>query len=262
MTLKLQLCSVSKSYIDSSQPAGFVAVSNVTVDVEAGEFICILGPSGCGKSSLLNMIAGFESASSGTIALDGKLVEGASADRTMVFQDYALFPWKTIAQNVEFGLKAKGISRGERQKIAGRFIELVGLKGFEHRYPHQVSGGMKQRAAVARALAHDPDVILMDEPFGALDQQTRDLLQEEILRVWTANRKTIVLVTHSIDEAVFLSDRVIVMTARPGRIKQIVTIPLDRPRRADTRNSPKFLGLRADLWESIRDESEKQRAHG
>ena len=246
----------------STQPfgSGLTVVTDASIRVAAGEFVCILGPSGCGKSTLLNIIAGFEKASRGSVSLGGIPVTSASAERTMVFQDYALFPWKTIAENIQFGLKAKGIALAERRRIAAKYIEMVHLQGFEDRYPHQVSGGMKQRAAVARALAHDPAIILMDEPFGALDQQTRDLLQEEVLKIWTETKKTIVLVTHSIDEAVFLSDRVVIMTARPGRIKEIVPIDLPRPRLAAMRNKSSFIKLRSALWESVREESDKQRA--
>jgi NitT/TauT family transport system ATP-binding protein len=207
-----------------------VAVENFSLSIEPGEFVSVIGPSGCGKSTALNIAAGLVAPSRGVVLLDGQPIGGPGADRGMVFQQYANLPWKTVVQNVELGPKVRGVAYRQRREIAGHFIEMVGLTGFEHRYPRELSGGMQQRVAIARALANDPAVILLDEPFGALDAQTREILQEEITRIWSATGKTILHVTHSIEEAVFVADRIVVMTARPGRIKEIVSVDLPRPR--------------------------------
>jgi NitT/TauT family transport system ATP-binding protein len=207
-----------------------VALEDFTLDIAAGELITLLGPSGCGKSTLLNVLAGFEKPTAGELSLEGQPIRSPGPDRAVVFQDYALFPWLTVKQNIEFGLREKGISGAERGRLADDFIGLVGLGGFERRHPHQLSGGMQQRVAIARALAIEPKMLLMDEPFGALDAQTRRVLQSELLRVWEATRKTIVFVTHSVEEAIFLGQRIVVMTARPGRIKEIIEVDLPYPR--------------------------------
>ncbi|MCX7923551.1 MAG: ABC transporter ATP-binding protein [Clostridia bacterium] len=230
----------------------FTALKEVSLKVKKGEFIAIVGPSGCGKSTLLDILAGLINAKCGKIFIDGKLAHGPALDRGIVMQGYALFPWRTIRKNVEFGLEIKGIPKKERAELSRSFIELVGLKGFEERYPHELSGGMKQRIAIARALAYDPDVLLMDEPFAAVDAQTREVLQDELLRIWEKTNKTIVFVTHSIDEAVFLADRVAVMTSNPGTIKEIIKIKLPRPRRnADMRQSADFNWIRHKVWQSL-----------
>ncbi len=229
-------------------------LDGISLDIAPGEFVVLLGPSGCGKSTLLNVIAGFMHADSGQVLHAGGVVLKPDQRRTVVFQDYALFQWMTIQRNVEFGLKAKGVPEAERARIAAEFIALVQLTGFENRYPYEVSGGMKQRAALARALAPNPDVVLMDEPFGALDAQTRVLLQEEVARIAAQTRKTVLFVTHSIDEAVFLADRVVVMSAHPGRIRRIYQVDLPRPRTAQTRAQPEFIALTQELWESLKPE--------
>jgi len=220
--------NLNKTYI--SQGSQTPALVDINLRIAEGEFICLLGPSGCGKSTLLKIIAGLIPATSGRIAINGKAVSGPGPERAVVFQDYALFPWMTVRDNIEFGLEARKLPVAERREISNRLLNVVGLSDFAERFPHQLSGGMKQRVSLARALAVDPSLLLMDEPFGALDAQTRQLLQDELLRIWREYRKTVVFVTHSIEEAIYLSDRIAVMTARPGRIKQIVSVPELRPR--------------------------------
>jgi NitT/TauT family transport system ATP-binding protein len=220
--------NLNKTYI--SHGSETPALVDINLRIAEGEFVCLLGPSGCGKSTLLKIIAGLIPATSGRIAIDGKAVSGPGPERAVVFQDYALFPWMTVRDNVEFGLEARKLPVAERRETSSRLLKVVGLSDFAERFPHQLSGGMKQRVSIARALAVDPSLLLMDEPFGALDAQTRHLLQDELLRIWREYRKTVVFVTHSIEEAIYLSDRIVVMTARPGRVKQIVMVPEARPR--------------------------------
>jgi NitT/TauT family transport system ATP-binding protein len=224
------------------------------LDVRTGEFLALLGPSGCGKSSFLNLLAGLIPQGEGRLLVDGAPLSGVNRHQGVVFQGYALFPWRTVQQNIEVGLEIRGVARAERRAIAQHYLELVGLHGFAERYPHELSGGMKQRVAIARSLAYEPDLLLMDEPFAALDAQTREILQGELLRIWEATRKTIVFVTHSLDEAIYLSDRIAVMTQRPGRIKQILEVDLPRPRAPELRNSEDFVHLRQRAWEVLRDE--------
>jgi NitT/TauT family transport system ATP-binding protein len=220
--------NLNKNYV--SRGSETAALVNIDLRIEEGEFICLLGPSGCGKSTLLKIIAGLIPATSGRIAINGEPVSGPGPERAVVFQDYALFPWMTVRDNVEFGLEARKLPVAGRHEISSRLLKVVGLSDFADRFPHHLSGGMKQRVSIARALAVDPSLLLMDEPFGALDAQTRHVLQDELLRIWREYRKTVVFVTHSIEEAIYLSDRIVVMTARPGRVKQIVTVPEARPR--------------------------------
>ncbi|BBB89594.1 MAG TPA: ABC transporter ATP-binding protein [Methylomusa anaerophila] len=240
------------------KPTEFEAIKQLDLTVKPGEFLAIVGPSGCGKSTFLDMIAGLARPSSGEIFMDGKKITGPALDRGIVLQGYALFPWRTVRKNVEFGLEIKKVPSKERKEISQRYIELVGLKNFEDRYPHELSGGMKQRVAIARALAYDPEVLLMDEPFAAVDAQTRETLQEELLRIWEKTKKTIVFVTHGIDEAVFLADRVAVMTAHPGTIKEIVTINLPRPRDG-IRSSAEFGWIRHKVWELLQNEQSQEK---
>ncbi|MFP4450164.1 MAG: ABC transporter ATP-binding protein [Rhodosalinus sp.] len=235
-----------------------VALKDVDLDVRRGEFVTLLGPSGCGKSTLLSILAGFERATSGEALHDGAPITSPDARRTVVFQDYALFAWKTVQENVEFGLKAKGMKRAERAAVARDLIDRVRLTGFEDKYPHEISGGMKQRAAIARALAPDPEILLMDEPFGALDAQTRVLLQEEVARLSSDSGKTILFVTHSIDEAVFLADRIVVMSPRPGRIRTEITVPLAKPRAPEVRADPWFVQTVHGLWETLKPDWQKE----
>ncbi len=250
--IQISVRGISKKFDSRGTDDGIAALTGVDLEIVRGEFLVLLGPSGCGKSTLLNLIAGFLKPSSGLILHDGAEVAGPDRRRTVVFQEYALFPWMTVQQNVEFGLKAQGMSSERRRAIATRLLTVVRLSGFENRYPHEISGGMKQRAAIARAIAPDPDVLLMDEPFGALDAQTRVLLQEEIARVSAETKKTIVFVTHSIDEAVFLGDRIVVMSSRPGRVREIHPVTLSRPRVAAMRSDSAFRDLVDRLWTSLR----------
>ncbi|WP_090985061.1 ABC transporter ATP-binding protein [Paenibacillus sp. CF384] len=231
------------------------ALQNINLEVKQGEFMVIVGPSGCGKSTLLDLLAGLTTPNSGQILMDGKPIKGPNLERGIVFQQYALFPWKTALANVEFGLETKGVPRKERREIARKYIYLVGLAGFENRYPHELSGGMKQRIAIARSLAYDPEVLLMDEPFAALDAQTRETLQTELLRIWEATKKTIIFITHGIEEAVYLGQRVAVMTSRPGRIKQIIDVPFQsRTTEEDLRSNPEFVRIRHQIWDLLKDE--------
>lgn len=234
----------------------FVAIQDLNLTVRQGEFLTIVGPSGCGKSTFLDMLAGLNHPSRGEIRIDGKPITGPALDRGIVLQGYALFPWRTVWENVAFGLEIKKVAKQERRRISQEFINLVGLQGFENRYPYELSGGMKQRVAIARALAYDPEVLLMDEPFAAVDAQTRETLQDELLRIWEETRKTIVFVTHSIDEAIFLADRVAVMATNPGTMKEIVEIKLPRPRRVgDIRSSADFNWIRHKVWELLQNEA-------
>lgn len=255
--IQIDIRNVGKVYGSKGFDTPVVALDGVTLRIRRGEFISLLGPSGCGKSTLLGIIAGFQAASSGQILQDGRPISRPDPSRTVVFQDYALFGWMTVQQNVEFGLKAKGMPKAQRAEIARALIATVHLSGFEDKFPHQMSGGMKQRAAIARALAPDPDILLMDEPFGALDAQTRVLLQEEIARISSEAGKTVIFVTHGIDEAVFLADRVVVMSPRPGRVREEVLVPLPRPRTAEMRSDPWFVSTVNDLWETLKPEWQK-----
>ncbi|WP_243375209.1 ABC transporter ATP-binding protein [Geotalea sp. SG265] len=236
-----------------TEPArDFIALEDINLEVKKGEFLVLVGPSGCGKSTLLDILAGLAHPTSGAVYIDGKQVSGPALDRGIVLQGYALFPWRTVRQNVEFGLEIKKVPKGERKAISDRFIKLVGLDGFADRFPHELSGGMKQRVAIARALAYDPDILLMDEPFAAVDAQTRENLQDELLRIWEETKKTIVFVTHSIEEAAFLGDRVAVLTANPGTLREIVKIDLPRPRtNSDIRSSAEFGWVRHKIWELL-----------
>ena len=231
------------------------ALERISLDVCDKEFSVIVGPSGCGKTSLLRLVAGLIAPSEGAIWLDDGRVTGPGRQRGMVFQSYTLFPWLTVRENVEFGLKVAGVPQQQRHDIARRFIAQVGLEGFERHYPRQLSGGMMQRVALARALANDPSVLLMDEPFGALDSQTRSLMQELLLNIWQQSSKTVLFITHDIDESILLGDRVYVMTARPGRIKEMVAIDLPRPRSVDVLTSARFMALKRHIMRLIHEEA-------
>jgi len=233
------------------------ALDCVDLDVAKDEFVALVGPSGCGKSTLLYLLGGFLPLKQGEILLDGHNVSRPGPDRGIVFQHFALFPWKTVRQNVLYGLERKKLNAKQRQELAQRFIDLVKLTGFEDSWPAQLSGGMKQRVAIARTLATDPDVLLMDEPFGALDAQTRGILQEELLAIWGSTRKTVLFVTHDVHEAVLLADRVAVMSARPGRIKTSLKINLPRPRNAEVTRSSQFIDYCQDIWGLVREEAVK-----
>ncbi|MFG5407972.1 ABC transporter ATP-binding protein [Piscinibacter sakaiensis] len=231
-----------------------LALQATNLDVAENDFITILGPSGCGKSTLLRIVAGLDTPTAGEVLLDGRRIDGPGADRGMVFQSYTLFPWLTVRDNVCFGLRERGLPRAEQLERAQAFIAKVGLTGFENHYPKQLSGGMQQRVAIARALANGPRMLLMDEPFGALDHQTRELMQELLLGIWEAERTTVLFVTHDIDEAVFMGSRVVVMSARPGRIKRDLAVPLAHPRHYSVKTSPAFSALKAELTEQVRAE--------
>ncbi len=231
-----------------------LALQATDLDVAENDFITILGPSGCGKSTLLRIVAGLDRQTAGQVLLDGHAVQGPGADRGMVFQSYTLFPWLNVLDNVCFGLRERGLPREQQLEVAQGFIAQVGLKGFERHYPKQLSGGMQQRTAIARALANDPRILLMDEPFGALDHQTRELMQELLLGIWERQRKTVLFVTHDIDEAVFMGSRVVVMSARPGRIKLDRVVELPHPRHYSVKTTPAFAALKAELTEQVRAE--------
>jgi NitT/TauT family transport system ATP-binding protein len=251
---QLNAINVGKTF--GSGAAAVRALSGVTFEVAPNEFCAILGHSGCGKTTILNMIAGFESPSVGAFTLDGQPIGGPGWRKAVIFQDYALFPWMTVAENVSFGLEMKKVPTPERTEDVRHHIELVGLDGFEDKFPHQLSGGMRQRVAIARALAVNPSVLLMDEPFAALDAQNRGYMQSELLKIWQREPKTVVLVTHSIEEAVTLADRIIVMTRRPGTVKENMVVNLPRPRDED---DPEVIRLRRHIRDLLRDEREPER---
>jgi NitT/TauT family transport system ATP-binding protein len=238
----------------SRQGKSVVALENFGLTVHAGEFVAIVGPSGCGKSTFLHMVGGFEPSDGGTIMLNGRQVTEPGPDRGMLFQEYALYPWLTVLGNILWPLEILKIPKPERLKIADRFISMVGLNQFENHYPNELSGGMKQRVALARLLALDPRILLMDEPFGALDAQNRELLQEELQQIWDKSRKTVLFVTHDIDEAIYLADRVIVFTARPGRIKADIAIDLQRPRDIEIKKTQAYGEYRNRIWDLLRSE--------
>ena len=251
----VQIERVSKSFRKTvkEHTTEVKALADVSLSVRANEFISIIGPSGCGKTTLLKMIDGLIPYDSGQILIGGKLVSAPGPDRAVVFQSFALLPWRTVLANVEFSLELRQIPKENRAKTARDYLARVGLAEFENHYPHELSGGMQQRAGLARALAVNPSILLMDEPFGAVDAQTRQLLQEELLQLWQRERKTVIFVTHSMDEAVYLSDRVVVMTPRPGRVAEILDVPLSRPRVSEeVRRDPGFVELTNYIWESLK----------
>src|SRR5438270_3338271 len=254
---RLAIDAVSRTFPGGRRHAPTVALEPTTLTVADNDFISILGPSGCGKSTLLRIVAGLDVPTSGRVFLDGAPVSAPGADRGMVFQSYTLFPWLTVRQNICFGLREKGMLPAQQDEIARRFIAEVGLDGFESHYPKQLSGGMQQRVALARALANDPKVLLLDEPFGALDNQTRALMQELLLSIWELHRKTVLFVTHDIDEAIFMANRCVVFSARPGRIKTELAVDLPYPRHYTQKTTPRFSELKAQVTEDIRAESLK-----
>jgi NitT/TauT family transport system ATP-binding protein len=252
---KLEIKEVGKIFKTKSGET--TALEKTSFTIEDGEFVTILGPSGCGKSTVLRIVAGLEESTSGQVLLDGQEINGPGPDRGMVFQSYTLFPWLTVKENITFGLKLQGVSQKERDDIAGHYLQLIGLEGFEKHFPIQLSGGMKQRVAIARALANDPKILLMDEPFGALDAQTRNIMQEVLLKAWEDSKKTILFITHDVDESIFLADSVYVMTARPGRLKKKVPINLERPRDFSVKATLEFSEYKEELLSLIREESLK-----
>ncbi|ORA38060.1 ABC transporter ATP-binding protein [Mycobacterium aquaticum] len=255
-TPKLQLRNVTKQFEIRGDKARFTAIEDISLELAAGEFLVLVGPSGCGKSTLLDLLGGLSAPTSGEILLDGRPITGPGLDRGIVFQQYALLPWRTARKNIEFGLEAKGLRAAERRHLAEHYLELVGLHAFADRYPHELSGGMRQRVAIARSLAFDPEVLLMDEPFAALDAQTRESLQGELLRIWQATGKTILFITHGIDEALYLGQRVAVLTSRPGRVKTVVDVDIDRSAE-DVRSSAGFRAQRHHIWTLLHDEVQR-----
>lgn len=247
--IKLKIEDVKKIY--NSRNGEMIALNGVNLDIYENEFICVVGPSGCGKSTLLNIIAGLLEPSSGKVYCDGKEVQGTGTERGVVFQQYALFPWMTVKKNVMFGLNLQGIKGAEAEEKAMKYIKMVQLEDFLDHYPKELSGGMKQRVAIARAYAVNPSVLLMDEPFGALDAQTRTQLQSELLETWEKERKTCFFITHDVDEAIILAQKVIIMSARPGRIKEIVDINIPYPRTQETKMAPEFLELKNHIWSQV-----------
>ena len=251
--LKLKIDNVRKVF--STRNGEMVALNGVNLDIYENEFICVVGPSGCGKSTLLNIIAGLTDATSGTVYCNGKAVSGTGTDRGVVFQQYALFPWLTVKKNVMFALEMKGVKGKQAQDLAMQYLAKVDLEKFADHYPKELSGGMKQRVAIARAYAADPEVLLMDEPYGALDAQTRTQLQSELLETWERDQKTCFFITHDVDEAIILAQRVIIMSARPGRIKDIVDIDIPYPRTQETKMTPRFLELKNHIWSQVYQEN-------
>ncbi len=252
-TLSIQ--GVGRTFASVHGGAPTLALQPTSLEVAHNDFITVLGPSGCGKSTLLRIVAGLDTPSTGRVLLDGQPVVGPGADRGMVFQSYTLFPWLTVRENICFGLREKGMPAGEQAELAARFIAEVGLSGFEAHYPKQLSGGMQQRVALARALANDPKILLLDEPFGALDNQTRALMQELLLSIWELHKKTVLFVTHDIDEAIFMANRCVVFSARPGRIKNELAIDLPYPRHYTVKTTQRFSELKAVVTEDIRAET-------
>ncbi|OWW21644.1 ABC transporter ATP-binding protein [Noviherbaspirillum denitrificans] len=257
MNAKLILQDVSRTFEGTRHHAPVTALQPTSLVVNENDFITVLGPSGCGKSTMLRIIAGLDAPTGGRVMLDGRAVSGPGPDRGVVFQSYTLFPWLTVKQNICFGLREKGMLQAEQNETADRFIHEIGLRGFENHFPKMLSGGMQQRVALARALANDPEVLLLDEPFGALDNQTRVLMQELLLSVWEAHRKTVIFVTHDIDEAIFMANRVMVFSARPGRIKKEVGIGFGYPRHYTLKTTPEFSEYKSLLTNEIREESIK-----
>jgi NitT/TauT family transport system ATP-binding protein len=256
----IEAVEVSAGYDNQRERTRLIALRNISLKVKQGEFLAIVGPSGCGKTTLINMIAGFVKPISGTVKVRGVEVHGPGADRAMVFQDYALLPWRTVERNVEFAMENRRghVPKPERRRRVDRALELVGLVGFERSYPHELSGGMRQRVGIARALVSEPEILLMDEPFGAVDAMTREAMQSELEKIITKTRQTVVFITHSIDEAITLGDRIVVVSNRPGTIREIIDVDLPRPRfneRNDIKGSARFGEIRSRLWELLSDEA-------
>ena len=247
--VKVHIDNVVKKF--NGRNGEMVALNGVDLDIHENEFVCVVGPSGCGKSTLLNIIAGLTEATSGTVYCNGKPVTGTGTDRGVVFQQYALFPWLTVRNNVKFALDMRGIKGAEADAIVDKYLKMVDLEKFSNHYPKELSGGMKQRVAIARAYAAEPQVLLMDEPFGALDAQTRTQLQTELLKTWETEQKTCFFITHDVDEAIILGQKVVIMSARPGRIKEIVDIDIPYPRDQETKMSPRFLELKNEIWSLV-----------
>ena len=248
-SVKVRIDNVKKVF--DTRRGEVVALNGVSFDIKENEFICVVGPSGCGKSTFLNILAGLDSPTSGEVYVDGNLVEGPGPERGVVFQQYALFPWLTVEKNIEFGLKLKGLPQSEIKERVEKYLEVVGLNEFAKSYPKELSGGMKQRVAIARAYAVNPEVLLMDEPFGALDAQTRTQLQQELLDTWEKEQKTCFFITHDVEEAIILATKVIIMSARPGRIKSIIDVNIPYPRNQETKMTREFIELKNEIWAQV-----------
>ena len=249
---KLEITGLTKRYHVERDSRQVLALSDVSLDVDVGEFMAIVGPSGCGKTTLLNIVAGLLRHDAGSVIIDGRRVAGPGIDRAVVFQQSSLLPWRTVAGNVRYGMELqRRFDRPTMEARTEQFTQMVGLSGFERHYPSELSGGMQQRVNLARALAADPVVLLMDEPFAALDAQTREYMQAELLKIWSAARKTVVFITHQINEAVFLADRVAVMSARPGRVKGVIDVPFERPRALRLKRDPRFLEIEEAIWQMV-----------
>jgi NitT/TauT family transport system ATP-binding protein len=255
--VKLSIEHLSKRYWFEREDREVLAVSDVSLAVEDGEFLAIVGPSGCGKTTLLNIVAGLLQYEEGIVSIDGKQAKGPGVDRAVVFQHSSLLPWRTISGNVRYGMEMqRRFDENTMRERADHFVKMVGLSGFERHFPNELSGGMQQRVNLARALAADPKVLLMDEPFAALDAQTREFMQSELLKIWSQDKKTVLFITHQINEAVYLADRVAVMSARPGRLKGIFKIPFGRPRTLSLKRDPQFLEIEDSIWQLIEEESQ------
>ena len=257
---KLEAKDVRIEYIRRRDSSTLLALESFSLSVAEGEFVSVVGPSGCGKTSFLKILAGLLAPTGGEIKVDGRVVTGPAPDRAMVFQDSSLFPWYTVAQNVAYGLSCQGVPKREAAERVAPLIEMVGLRGFDRHYPHELSGGMQQRVNLARALAVDPVLLLMDEPFASLDAQTREIMQAELLRIWQETGKTVVFITHQINEAIFLSDRVVVMSARPGRMLADIAIELPRPRDLHVKHSQEFVRYEGQIWGLLEDEVRREMA--
>jgi NitT/TauT family transport system ATP-binding protein len=260
MTAKLEAQDIRLDYVQPRTNTRLTALAGVNLKIMDGEFVAIVGPSGCGKTTFLSVVDGLVPASAGRILVDGAAVTRPGPDRAVVFQDASLLPWRTVVGNVAYGLECLGVGARERKQRAARFIELVGLAGFEQHYPHELSGGMQQRVNLARALAVDPKILLMDEPFASLDAQTRELMQEELLRIWLAARKTVLFVTHQIDEAIYLADRVVVFSGRPGRVKDDIPVAIERPRALGLKREARFHAIEDRVWGLIEDDVKAARS--
>lgn len=256
--MKLQIAQLTKQYYVERDARQVLALADVSLALADGEFVAIVGPSGCGKTTLLNIVAGLLPYDRGTVAIDGRRVSGPGTDRAVVFQHASLLPWRTVAGNIRYGMELHGrFGRAALRERTAAFVRLVGLAGFERHYPSELSGGMQQRVNLARALAADPVVLLMDEPFAALDAQTREHMQSELLKIWSQARKTVLFITHQINEAIYLADRVVVMSARPGRVKGIFTVPFDRPRTLGVKRDPRFVQLEDAIWRLVEETPER-----
>jgi NitT/TauT family transport system ATP-binding protein len=254
---KLKATGLRQEYYQPRTGGRLLALENINLQVDDGEFVTIVGPSGCGKTTFINLCDGLLKPTAGQIDIDGSPVTGPGTDRGMVFQDSCLMPWRTVFKNVIFGLECQGLDNGEGQARAREFIKLVGLAGFEEHFPHELSGGMQQRCNLARALTVDPKILIMDEPFAALDAQTREIMQSELLRIWRDSKKTVLFITHQINEAIYLADRVIVFAARPGRVKATIKIDIPRPRELSVKRDPRFLKYEDEVWNLIEEEVKK-----